>query len=78
MSYATAISIGHIHRYLKQPLLKNENGDITYDRLQQNLLETPRDALVYVCADLDQLPSQFRRPKKAALVEKLVQWVCLM
>jgi hypothetical protein len=73
MNYNAALGIGHLHRYLKRPLPSDKNGNISYIHLSQNLHSVPYNSLVYVCADLNQLPPG--TPEKKKLVESLIKWV---
>lgn len=73
MNYKSALSIGHVHRFLTQPLQSGEDGIALQSRLRKNLRTVPQDALSYVCVDLDRLPSG--KLEKAQLINRLVEWV---
>ncbi|KAJ3871590.1 hypothetical protein F5051DRAFT_340711, partial [Lentinula edodes] len=62
-----AHDIGHMHRYLTQPLL-----DGATQNLRATLNRMTVIALVFVCADLGRLPAG--KFVKAQLVEELIQW----
>ncbi|KIK52806.1 hypothetical protein GYMLUDRAFT_250934 [Collybiopsis luxurians FD-317 M1] len=49
MTYETANRIGSVHRWLCQPLYDQE-------KLEKSLDTAPRDALLFVCQDLNRMP----------------------
>ncbi|KIK50658.1 hypothetical protein GYMLUDRAFT_113325, partial [Collybiopsis luxurians FD-317 M1] len=65
LSYDSAVRIGHIHCYLCQPLQDEEV-------LIKNLERASRDALTFVCLDLNQLPSG--KITKDVLIAQLSSW----
>lgn len=66
--HSTAISIGHIHCMLKQPIKQDEVW-----KLEMNLNEKQLDALRYVCTDTNRTP--VGNLTKSGLVAQLVHWV---
>jgi hypothetical protein len=70
MNSSAAYDIGHIHRYLTQPLIKSSTKTLETNLSRMNLM-----ALAFVCTDLECLPSG--KFGKAKLIKQLVQWVCI-
>ncbi|KAJ3791341.1 hypothetical protein GGU11DRAFT_694491, partial [Lentinula aff. detonsa] len=70
MTYQSAIRVGHVHRFLRQPL-----GD--QEKLEKNLETATLDALKYVCLDINRIPIKpaSGSTTKAMLMEQLVHWV---
>ncbi|KAJ3782494.1 hypothetical protein GGU10DRAFT_275427 [Lentinula aff. detonsa] len=69
MTYQSAIRVGHVHRFLRQPL-----GD--QEKLEKNLETATLDALKYVCLDINRIPIKpaSGSTTKAMLMEQLVHW----
>ncbi|KAJ3709847.1 hypothetical protein C8R42DRAFT_598036 [Lentinula raphanica] len=74
MKYTTAVHIGHIHQYLWEPV---ETDDVGKERLAKRLKTKTRDALLYVCADLNRIPRDIstKVAQKSDLISLLVDWV---
>ncbi|KAJ3725342.1 hypothetical protein C8R42DRAFT_575940 [Lentinula raphanica] len=74
MKYTTAVHIGHIHQYLWEPV---ETDDVGKERLAKRLKTKTRDALLYVCADLNHIPRDIstKVAQKSDLISLLVDWV---
>lgn len=76
MNYNGAAGVGHIHRYLCEPMhsddIPHENGALT-----GKLMRQPLTSVKYVCVDINRLPRVGAATKvtKAALVRQLLQWV---
>ncbi|KAJ3754199.1 hypothetical protein EV360DRAFT_52061 [Lentinula raphanica] len=70
MTYQSAIRVGHVHRFLRQPL-----GD--QEQLEKSLETSTLDALKYVCLDINRIPLKpaTGSTTKAMLIEQLVHWV---
>ncbi|KAJ3892060.1 hypothetical protein GG344DRAFT_46074, partial [Lentinula edodes] len=68
-NWHSAHSVGHIHRFLTQPLVDDVVGD---KQLKVNLNRQTLIALSFVCIDLDILPEG--KFGKAELVNQLVKW----
>ncbi|KAJ3833750.1 hypothetical protein F5878DRAFT_493385, partial [Lentinula raphanica] len=73
MKYTTAVHIGHIHQYLWEPV---ETDDVGKERLAKRLKTKTRDALLYVCADLNRIPRDIsaKMAQKSDLISLLVDW----
>ncbi|KAJ3816845.1 hypothetical protein F5880DRAFT_1493831, partial [Lentinula raphanica] len=69
MNYQSAIRIGHVHRFLRQPLDHK-------DKLEKSLETATVDALRYVCLDINRIPLRpvSGNTTKAMLIEQLIHW----
>ncbi|KAJ3966209.1 hypothetical protein EV361DRAFT_809422 [Lentinula raphanica] len=69
MTYQSAIRVGHVHRFLRQPL-----GD--QEKLEKSLETATLDALKYVCLDINRIPIKpaSGSTTKAMLIEQLLHW----
>ncbi|KAJ3816235.1 hypothetical protein F5880DRAFT_1619585 [Lentinula raphanica] len=69
-NYDSSVRVGHIHRYLCQPLRDQ-------DKLEKSLETATMDALMYVCLDLNRVPRTPASGKmtKELLIRALVHWV---
>ncbi|THU92395.1 hypothetical protein K435DRAFT_800503 [Dendrothele bispora CBS 962.96] len=70
MNYRSAQDVGTIHRKLREPL---DYTDEAVRKLEKQLEESSRDALIYVCIDLYKLPSS-SPIKKKDLAKRLIVW----
>ncbi|THU95284.1 hypothetical protein K435DRAFT_666729 [Dendrothele bispora CBS 962.96] len=70
MTYHSAYAVGSIHRVLSQPTTNDRTGRRT---LTRTLLSFTKDALTYVCIDLNLLPN-VNPIQQAHLVAQLVEW----
>lgn len=70
INYDSAVRIGHVHRYLCQPLHNEE-------QLEKSLGTASLSALKFVCLDLNRMPPDPSKGKltKDMLVEALISWV---
>ncbi|KAJ3835957.1 hypothetical protein EV361DRAFT_813132 [Lentinula raphanica] len=70
MNYQSAIRVGHVHRFLCQPLDDQ-------DKLEKSLETATVDALKYVCLDINRIPLRpvSGNTTKAMLIEQLIHWV---
>ncbi|KAJ3817514.1 hypothetical protein F5880DRAFT_1492798, partial [Lentinula raphanica] len=68
-TYDSSVRVGHIHRYLCQPLYDR-------DKLEKSLETATMDALMYVCLDLNRVPRTPLSGKmtKELLIRQLVHW----
>ncbi|KAJ3980405.1 hypothetical protein F5890DRAFT_1419703 [Lentinula detonsa] len=66
MGYESVVRVGHIHRFLHQPLDNEE-------QLEKNLERASRQALTYVCLDLNRMPGDGATDKDA-LIAQLIRW----
>ncbi|KAJ3924577.1 MAG: hypothetical protein NXY57DRAFT_907953 [Lentinula lateritia] len=74
MNYNSAVGIGHVHELLWQPI---DDTDIGKEKLAKSLKANSRHALLYVCTDLNRLPtnSSIKNISKNDLIYQLVDWV---